>query len=97
MGGVSSPHYQGSSTDLKPRDFLNWPLGQAAGDLCPRPPSSPERIVAPPTGKFQIAGGRKGDAPGAQCGRSGGLGEGARSKGCCGFVLNRLSASESEI
>ena len=39
--GVSSPRYQGSSADLKPRDFLNWPLGQAAGDLRPRPLLSP--------------------------------------------------------
>lgn len=39
--------------------YLNWPLGKASGDPCPRPLSSPERIRAPPTGEFQIAGGRK--------------------------------------
>ena len=48
--------------------------------------------MAPPTGKFQIAGGRKG----ARRGGSGAWGRGG-AWGCCGFVLNRLSSSEPEI
>lgn len=40
-GRGSRPHYQGSCAGFKPRDYLNWPLGKAAGDLCPRPLSSP--------------------------------------------------------
>lgn len=66
-GRGARPHYQGSCAGFKPRDYLNWPLGKAAGDPCPHPLSSPERIRAPPTGEFQIAGGRKWAGP--RCGR----------------------------
>lgn len=86
-GRGSRPHYQGSCAGFKPRDYLNWPLGKAAGDPCPRPLSSPERIRAPPTGEFQIAGGRKWAWPQ----------RGPVEAGPCGFFQSHLSAPEFEV
>lgn len=48
-GRGARPHHRGSCAEFKPGDNLNWPSGEAAGDPCPCPPSSPERSRAPPT------------------------------------------------